>query len=857
MQLFANVGSRRDLFQPRLAAVVLTVALLHSSTPAAASQPKDESQPAAVRSGETAFPPDIVEIAVEPPVVILSGPQDRVQLLVTGRNGRGDLFDLTHLVRLVSRSEEIATVSAKGVVLAHHGGTTALIGQVGDRRLEIPVRVAERSDSDPVSFQHEVVPILTRSGCNSGACHGTPTGKNGFRLSLRGYDPSLDIDSLTREVHARRINHLRPGESLILLKAIAAIPHEGGRRIRPGDELYKLLRDWIRQGGRDDVSSVSALSRLEIFPRRRILEAPARSQQLRVVAHFVNGSIRDVTHLTRFSVNDPETADAEPDGRVEKRSRGEVTVSAEYLNEMVTANLLFLEPMPEFVWRNPPAQNYVDRHVFTKLKLLRIEPSELSVDDEFLRRVFLDTTGTLPTLEEARSFLADTHPEKRARLIDSLLDKPEFADWWAMKWTDRLGCNQRFVGKIGAIKYHRWISGAMAVNMPEDRFVREILTAGGPNYSIPPASFWRRLRKGGLGANLDPRLAAEEISQLFLGVRIQCARCHNHPGERWTQDDYYGLAAFFTRVKFRVGPFFNGRYDKEDTVFVVDSGEIQHPRTGGTVSPNFLGSQSAKIDADQDRRVPLARWLTSPENPFFARAAVNRIWNHLFGRGIVEPVDDFRSSNPPSHEELLDALSEDFIRHGFDRKQMIRTILNSRTYQLSSKTTPTNLDDTKYFSHARVRLLQAEPLMDAICRATGTAEKFPGFPLDTTAVELPDGEYKHPFLEAFGRPARAMACECERDPNTNLVQALHLVSGRFVHEKIRSDTGRAARLAASQLATDRIVEELFLATLSRFPGEAERQLLSRKLEASRRERRKTVEDLLWTLLNHDEFLFQH
>jgi hypothetical protein len=701
--------------------------------------------------------------------------------------------------------------------------------------------------STRVSFRHDVVPALTRAGCNAGACHGTPQGKNGFRLSLRGYDPALDLHTLTRDAQGRRLNRSEPDASLILLKATAQVPHEGGQRFARSDVLYRLLRQWVAQGADDDSATASALDRLEVIPRERVLKEPAASQQLQALAHYRDGSVRDVTHLARFSVNDETVAQVTAAGRVERRGKGEVAV--EYLSQMATAQVIFLERVPGFTWTDAPVYNYIDRHVFAKLRLMQIEPSALATDDEFLRRVYLDALGRLPAPDEARRFLADPSAQKRDRLIDALLERPEFADWWALKWSDRLGCNQRFVGKIGAVKYHQWIRQAMADNMPEDEFARTILTGKGGNYENPPAGFYRRLR--------DPQTRGEEVAQLFLGVRLQCARCHNHPGERWTQDDYHGLAAFFAQLGYRNGPFFVQQYDKEETVFLTRDGEVSHPRTGQVVAPQFLGGGRPAIRPGEDRREVLARWLTAPDNPFFARAAANRIWYHLFGRGLVDPVDDLRSTNPPSNEALLDALAADLVRHRFDRKHLIRTILKSRTYQLSARTTTTNAADDRYFSHARVRLLGAEQLLDAICTATGMAEKFPNFPLGTPAVALPDGEYKHPFLEAFGRPARAMACECERDTDTNLTQALQLVGGTVVQDKIRSDDGRVARLLATGKSDAELIEELFLAALSRYPSEPERQLLMKRLAASGKDRRRMAEDVLWALINHNEFLFQH
>jgi hypothetical protein len=716
--------------------------------------------------------------------------------------------------------------------------------------------VAERPQAPAISFRHEVLPVLTKAGCNSGTCHGTPSGKNGFRLSLRGYDPDSDLATLTRESQGRRIDPLDPEQSLLLLKATNRVPHEGGRRIAPEGDFYRLLREWIAQSPAQGGES-ARLVKLEITPPEIMLQMPASSQPLRAIATFDDGSRRDVTGLTRFDTSDDRVAVVTPEGFVEKRARGEATITAEYENQFAAARVVFLEPVPGFAWSDPPEHNEIDRHVFSRLKLLSIEPSGLASDAEFVRRVYLDLIGRLPTVAETRAFLAEADSQKRPRLIDALLARPEFADWWALKWADRLGCNRRFAGKLGALKYQLWIRHAMAVNLPEDQFVREILTAGGPNYSHPAASFWRRLRVGAIVPEIDPQMAAEEISQLFLGVRIQCARCHNHPAERWTQDDFYGLAAFFTRVRFKDGDYVNNRYDKEETVFLTRAGEMKHPRTGQTVPPTALGGEVLAIGEGQDLRAAFAEWLTAPDNRLFARTSVNRIWFHLMGRGLVEPVDDFRSSNPPSHPELLDALADDFARHGFDRQRTIRRIANSRTYQASSQPTANNASDEKYYSHARIRLLQSEQLLDAICQATEVPERYPDFPLGTPAVALADGEYKHPFLEAFGRPVRASACECERDAQTNLSQALQLVSGPVVQGKVHSDAGRAARLAASERSTDEVLDELFLAALCRAPSEEERRVLGQRLSETGSARRAAIEDVLWLLLNHPEFLFQH
>ncbi len=703
---------------------------------------------------------------------------------------------------------------------------------------------------EPVSFAREVIPIFTRAGCNSGACHGAPTGKNGFRLSLRGYDPALDIHTLTREMAGRRIDRIDPDRSLILQKATARVPHEGGRRLDPDGAHYRLVRDWIALGMPDDRERMPRPATLTVMPSHAIIDSPIATQSLRVLAAFPDGSKRDVTHLTRFTVSDELSARVGPDGTAAKLRPGEVVVIAEYMGLMTPSRILFRDPRPGFHWPHPPEWNAIDRHVFAKLRTLRIEPAPLCNDAEFIRRAHLDAVGRLPGPEEVRAFLADTDPKKRARLVDHLLALPEFADWWALKWSDRLGVNQRFVGKIGAVKYHRWVRGAMAANMPEDEFARAIITAAGPNYANPPAGFFRRLR--------NPQVRAEEIAELFMGVRIGCARCHNHPGENWTQDDYYGLAAFFNRIGYRNGPFFLQIYDKEETVFSTRVGEQTHPRTGAEVPPKFPGGPMANLGPEADRRGAFADWLTAPGNPFFARMAANRIWFHLFGRGVVEPVDDFRATNPPSIPALLDALAADLVAHRFDRKHLIRTIMNSRVYQSSGAKNATNAEDVRYFSRYVPRRLGAEALLDAVGDATGVPERFPGFRAGTRAVQLPDGEFSYPFLQTFGRPARATVCECERSDDTTLHMALMLQGGDFLQTKLTHPSGRIARLAASSATDSEVVDGLFLRTLSRPPTAAEWRRVSEFLGRDpRMSRQRKFEDVLHALLNHPEFLFQH
>jgi hypothetical protein len=702
--------------------------------------------------------------------------------------------------------------------------------------------------ADPVSFRREVVPAFTAAGCNAGACHGSPTGKNGFRLSLRGYDPASDLATLTREFDGRRIDRTAPGNSLILQKTTGKSAHEGGIRLHVNEARYRLIRDWIAQGATDD--KLARPTQLTVTPAHTERIGTTSPFALQVTATFADGTTKSVTHLTRFATTDEAVAKVTLANQVIRTGRGEAAVTAEYMGLMAVAGVRFLDPGPAVNLTGRPAANFIDRLVADKLQDLRVEPSPLCSDAEFVRRAALDATGRLPTPERIRAFLADTRPDKRDRFIDGLLASVEYADWWGMKWADRLGVNQRFTGKKGAVKYFAWVRAEVAANVPEDVLARRVLTAAGGNYSNPPAGFYRRLR--------NPQTRAEEISQLFLGVRIGCAKCHNHPGERWTQDDYYHLAAFFARVGYRDGPFYVETYDKEETVLVPRTGEAVQPRSGKVMPSKFLGGAVPEIGPEQDRREVFAAWLTRPDNPFFAKAAANRIWFHLFGRGIVEPVDDIRATNPPANGPLLDTLAAELVKSGFDRKHLIRLILQSRTYQASSTTTPANEWAGKYGAYYTVRRLGAEELYDAIADAAGSIEKFPGQPAGTPASRLPDGEYQHPFLTAFGRPARAIACECEREADTTLGQALHLSGGRTFDSLERKPGGRIDRLLAAGTSNDDVVNELFLATLCRLPTSEERAVAEKRLPAVGAAGRKAaVEDLLHALLNHPEFVFQH
>lgn len=636
-----------------------------------------------------------------------------------------------------------------------------------------------------VSFVHDVIPALSRGGCNMGACHGNLNGKGGFKLSLRGEDPAFDYASITRDMLGRRADALSPSESLLLRKAVGSVPHQGGVRFGTESLEYKLIARWIEQGLRPDPADAPRLVGLTITPTESILVEPQEELTVRAVARFSDGSTRDVTRLCAYEPSAPGIINVDATGRVRRQSYGQVALSVRYLDRQETLRLAFVPARPDFVWEAVPEQNQIDRLAFARHKALRMQPAELAPDHVFLRRVYLDTIGVLPTADEARAFLADQRPDKRARLIDALVDRPEFADFWAMKWCDVLRNEEKSLDRKGVTVFHRWIRESIAQNKPLNQFARELIASRGSTYEQPASNYYRALR--------DPLTRAEATAQVFLGVRIGCARCHNHPFDRWTMQDYYSFAAFFTRVQYRIvgntrrdqldGHEFNG----EQIVWIDRTSEMLHPKTKQPVTPRFLGDNAAVPEGD--RLQALAEWVADPRNPFFARTQANRVWYHLMGKGLVDPNDDFRASNPPAIPELLDALTNEFVRSGFDLKHLVRLILNSRTYQLSAKAHPTAADDEVNFTHAIVQQLKAEQLLDAIAQVTGKAVYFNNQPLGVRAVQLPgindrprgaarasDGER---FLRIFGRPDRLLNCDCERSEDTTLVQAFQLITGSW------------------------------------------------------------------------------
>lgn len=793
----------------------------------------------------------ITQLTVQPSSVRLAGPRSMQQMIVTGRCANGSVRDVTPFCEMHSAAPAVAAVADGGLLQACSNGATTLTIRAGSQTVTVPVTVSGCESPPLVSFRHDVMAALGVGGCNSGACHGTPSGKNGFRLSLRGYDPEADFYQLTHDVLGRRTNRNNPAASLIYLKALGHIPHGGGSRFTADSVAARTLLAWLSEGLQEDPQDLPTVQHLEILPGSRVLAAPACWQQVAVLAHFSDGRVRDVTRLTVFETSDRDVASVSPEGLVQFHKAGEVAVLCRYLLTMDSVRLAYLEPKAGFVWSNPPRQNYIDDHVFAKLKMLSIQPSELCSDTEFIRRAYLDICGILPSPQEVRDYLADPNSDKRAKLAERLLNRPEYADFWTLKWLDVLRSTRSKLGLEGARAYQQWLRGHIEKNTPFDQVVRELLTADGNTFKNGAANYYR--------VTHDPTELAETTAQVFFGIRMQCARCHNHPFERWTQDDYYSTAAFFARVK---GKSASGNRKKREgpktaeIIFTETRGEVQHLRTGQTMPPRFLGEEAAVVGAATDRRAALAHWLTAKDNPFFARALVNRVWYHLVGRGIVDPVDDFRDSNPPANDALLEALSRDFVAHNFDVKHLVRTIVQSRTYQLSAATNPFNKDDNRYFSHAVTKLLTAEQMLDGICSVTEVPENFPELPKGTRAAQLPDGEVDHPFLKAFGQPARELACECERGTEASLSQALQLLNGDTVHRKVSASNNRLGRLLAENTSDGDIVTELYLATLSRLPCDRERQTALHYVQQAS-DKRKAWEDVQWALFNTKEFMFRH
>ena len=783
-------------------------------------------------------------LEVYPAEVQLTGVREQAQLIVTGHYSDGSIQDLTRTATISSANANVVTLNGT-VAYPAADGEGSLNVEVEGKTASVKVTVSNQQKPQPVSFLYDTLAALSKNSCNAGACHGSPSGKGGFRLSLRAFDPKLDELTLIREDFGRRTNSLDPNNSLLLLKPLMKVAHGGGRQIRADDPAYAVIHDWIKEGCKMDAPDAVRPVKIDVYPKSgRVLKKPAVQQQLSVWAHYSDGSVRDVTPLAVYSSSDVEVADVSRNGLVEGLKRGEVAVVVRYLEFIESSFITFVEDVENFVWNEPQVNNYIDSAVDQKLKQLKYLPSDLCTDEEFIRRVYLDVIGILPTLEEVTAFAADEDPAKRNKVVDSLLDRPEYSKFWALKWGDLLRLTSGQVTNEGVYKYYRWVERSFRDNQPYDEFATELLTATGSTFSNPAANFYRTSK--------DMNDCVETISQVFLGARLQCAKCHNHPFERWTQDNYYGMAAFFNRIQRS-----NTKRANEMFIYVSQSGEVTQPRTKQQRKPWVPGQGDIENPNDFDRRLDFAGWLTKPDNPFFARIEVNRIWSHVFGRGIVEPPDDFRDTNPPSNAVLLDQLAKDFVENGYDRKAILATILKSRTYQTSYQPNDFNEDDTKYFSHYQPRLLSAEQLLDAICHVTQVAESFGGLPAGTKATHLPAPDLvNNEFLKIFGQPERQTVCACERTNESNLSMAIQFFNGPLIYNKLKSESNSFRKSLTDGKDDTQIITLLYNLAVCRNPSETE---LKASLDhiASKENRVEALEDICWAILNTNEFLFQH
>lgn len=712
-----------------------------------------------------------------------------------------------------------------------------------------------------VSFRADVMPLLSKAGCNTGPCHGNANGKAGFKLSLRGEDAEFDFNALTRDQLTRRVNPLAPAESLMLLKATATLAHEGGQRFATNSAAYKTLAKWIEEGARDDGDSAPKLERLEVTPLERVVIEPRKKVQIKARAFFKGLPARDVSSIAVYEPSS-QTVTVSADGEVASNDFGEVTVLVRFLHAQVPVRLAFIPTRKDFVWAKPKENNFIDARVFAKLRAHRMNPSALASDELFLRRAHLDLLGLLPTAEEARSFVANPSPTKRAELVDALLERPEFADFWALKWSDLLRNEERLMDKKGVEIFHDWVRRSIREKKPLDEFARELVSARGSTYANPAANYYR--------GNRDAVSRAEAAAQVFLGARLQCAQCHSHPFDRWTQDDYYDWAAVFARIDYKV--LENRRRDDNDkhefkgeqVVYLSSKFDFKNARTTLPAKPRFLGADES-LKPEEDELDALAAWITDTKNPYFARAQANRIWFHLMGRGLVEPLDDFRATNPASHPELLEELARELASSGFDLRHVIRLTMNSRTYQLSSEPNETNLADEMNYSRAIVRRLSAEQLLDAQASALGAPVNFNGQPRGTRATQLPGAltERKRDqrnveadvFLAEFGKPARLLPSECERGCEPTMSQAFQLISGPAANGLLTREDNRLAAWLKSGKTEIEIVSELFWTALTRAPSAAETEKFSATLAVAE-DKRVALEDLAWSVLNSKEFIFR-
>ena len=794
--------------------------------------------------------PQLERVEILPGRYRLETKRDHHQVVVMATFKDATTQDVTAFSNLQVADPKIVSLDKAIIRPVVEAGQTELVASLGGKIVKAPVEVVSGSQDRPISFRLDVMPVFMRGNCNSGGCHGAARGKDGFRLSLFGMDPVGDFDRVTREMPGRRVNLAIPEESTLIEKAIGAVPHSGNQCFDDKSQYYHTLIEWISAGTPNDKPDVATVTGIEVFPKQIVLEGAGARQQMTVRATYSDGTDRDVTSLALFMSNNDPVAAINKDGVISSGDRGAAFMLARFDVYSTTAQVLVIPDKLQYERPKLAEVNYIDQLVNENLHKLRILPSGICSDEEYIRRAYIDVVGVYPKPEDVRKFLADANPNKREALIDELTQRKEFTELWVMKWAELLQIRSGIPGNNNqppfyknALLYYNWLSERIAKNVPLNKIVIELLSASGGTVSNPAVNFYQTER--------DQLKLTENVAQVFMGMRIQCAQCHNHPFDRWTMDDYYGFKAFFSQI---------GRKNTDDPqeviIFNNKSGESRHFLTQAVMKPKFLGGDQPEIKPGEDRRKVLAEWLASPENPYFARNIANIMWAHFFGVGIVDPVDDVRVSNPPSNPELLTALAKSLTDSNYDMRKMVKDICSSMTYQRSSQVNETNAGDKRNFSHAQVRRVRAEVLLDAISQITETPNKFQGLPLGARAVQIADGAVSNYFLTTFGRAKRESVCSCEVKMEPTLSQALHLMNGDAAHERIKQ--GRVvAKLVADKKADREIVDELFLRVFGRPPKDKEWAAVQQAIADAPESRQTVLEDLFWALLNSKEFYFTH
>jgi hypothetical protein len=823
--------------------LMTTTAMMLMLALTATAQMPGVQQPPPVHAAPPVVPGP--KVAVYPPDINLETSRDRQSFVVQLTQPDGITRDLTDACQVTFANPALVKLERNIVTPVLDGATEMTVVAAG-QTVKVPVKVVNAKADRPISFKLDVMPVFMRSGCNTGGCHGAARGKDGFRLSLFGFDPDGDQFRLTHELNGRRINLAMPAESLLIEKACGKVPHTGGKKINEGDEYYQTLMRWLEADAPMDAPTVATPVSLEVYPPSAVLDGKGERQRMVVRAKYSDGTDRDVTTTSLFLSNNDNAAKilSEGDGSVTGSERGEAFIMARYFTFTIGVPFITLPKGVQFTATPGAELNYVDTLINTKLKKLRIEPSGVCDDPTFLRRVYLDITGVLPTPEEYATFMVSSLPNKRELLVDELLDRKEFAELWVLKWAELLQIrSSNEVSAKAMLLYYNWLQEKIAKNVPTDVWVRELLGASGGTFKNPPTNYYQIER--------DIVKVTENVAQVFMGMRIQCAQCHNHPFDRWTMDDYYGFASFFSQI---------GRKQADDprelVIFNGGGGEFNHPVKNKPMPPKFLGGAVPDV-AGKDRRVVLANWLASPENPYFAKNLANMVWNHFFGMGIINEVDDVRISNPAANQELLDALGKKFTEYNYDFKKLVRDICTSAAYQRSTVATKSNEGDSRNFARGPIRRIRAETMLDIISQATDTKNKFPGLPQGARAVQIADGQTSNYFLTTFGRPSRETVCSCEVRLEPTLSQSLHLMNGDTVGPKVQQGNMVGKMLQAKKTPAQ-IIEQMYIRTVNRAPRPEEmKRLIDTVNAAPPPAKQQTLEDIFWAMLNSREFMFNH